>query len=300
MKSQAQVEREIKSLRVNCNTYISAWQHGNTDVRKQFPAKDNIVNYFDNLIAKLKTEQAEIVEAQAVCSNLATQKEQLVPAPVEPMTDVVDVSAYKTDFRRPDREMTIQMRNWQQATADAMFVDLFYHNMNSQLLLSGVGTGKTMMVGSMIQRLLDAEWPKKIMSLAPWPIIVVTKASVVEQFCSDLQYRFGIDIDNGEVLVTNYEQLRSKFGEQFIKETTIVKGGEVEIQLDWKPFVHPALIVWDECHSLKNEGSTQARIALACNKPELSGKMFQVFMSATPFTRVGDCKCFTTSTRHRI
>lgn len=300
MKSQAQLEREIKHLRVNCNTYISAWQHGNADVRKQFPTKDAIAAYFDTQIAKVKAEQVVAEEAKTVCTKLAENKEQIVAAATEPMTDVKDVSAYKTDFKRPDREMTIQMRSWQQATADAMFVDLFYHNMNAQLLLSGVGTGKTMMVGSMIQRLLDSEWARKIGSFAPWPIIVVTKASVVAQFQSDLQYRFGIDIDGGEVLVTNYEQLRSKFGEQFIKESTIVKNGEPEIVLDWKPFVHPALIVWDECHSLKNPDSTQSRIAQACNKPELTGKMFQIFMSATPFTRVGDCKCFTTACRHEI
>tara|TARA_R110000868_G_scaffold3147_1_gene20895 strand:+ start:630 stop:1532 length:903 start_codon:yes stop_codon:yes gene_type:complete len=300
MKSQAQVEREIKSLRVNCNTYIGAFRFGNAEVRKQFANKEAIIAHFDGLIAKLKDEQAVIVEAATTCAKLADNKEHPDSAPIEPMTDVKDVSEYKTDFRNPERQMTIEMRNWQQATADAMFVDLYYHSMQAQLLLSGVGTGKTMMVGSMIQRLLDAHWPAKVKSFAPWPIIVVTKASVVEQFCSDLQYRFGIDIDNGEVLVTNYEQLRSKFGEQFIKESTVVKNGEPEIELSWKPFVHPALIVWDECHSLKNEGSTQARIAMACNKPELKGKMFQVFMSATPFTRVGDCKVFTCATRHEI
>lgn len=304
MKSKAQIEREIKSTRINCNTYVSAWQHGNKDVRLKYPLKEDIIAYFDGIIGNLKTELAELTEAKTVCAKLAEQKplteEQINTPPTEVKVNPAVLAEYPSNFLNPDRKMSIEMRNWQQSTADAMFIDLFYHKMNAQLLLSGVGTGKTMMVGSMLQRLRDSGWITKVGSFAPWPLIVVTKASVVEQFCSDLQYRFGVDIDNGEVLVTNYEQLRSKFGEQFIKEETIVKNGEPEIVLSWKPFVHPALIVWDECHSLKNENSTQAKIAMACNKPELKGKLYQVFMSATPFTRISDAKCFTCATRHEI
>lgn len=326
MKSKAQIEREIKSTQINCNTYVSAWNHGNAGVRSKFPKKDDILKYFDGIIGSLKNElqQVEKFQSGAAVKSLIEKaptdtqenKERIVteiqkangqliatgqPSIVKSCPEHIETYAaeqLKTDFKRPDRQLNVELRNWQESTAKAMFSDVYYHNMAAQLLLSGVGTGKTFMVGSMVQRLIDANWSRdKIKCIAPFPIVIVTKATVVRQFESDLQYRFGIDIDGGEVLVTNYEQLRSKFGEQFIATKTRVRNNEPEIYFEWKKFVAPALIVWDECHSLKNESSTQHKVAMACNTPELSGKMFQIFMSATPFTRISDCRAFTCACR---
>lgn len=294
MTSKSQQELEIKKLRISCNTYIGAWRHGNASIRQQFKDADAIIQHFDGLIAKLKekyaAETAQVAAAEKVSKDLVAE-----------MTNVkTDFSKYKLDFANPARRRNVELRNWQQAAADNLFVNTYYHKMPSQLLLSGVGTGKTFMAGECISKLLDSNWAMSIGCLAPFPFLVVTKASVVEQFKSDLSYRFGIDCENGEVLVTNYEQLRAKFGEQFIKEETVVVQGEPEIKLTWKPYVHPAFIVWDECHSLKNDSSTQHKIAMACNDAHLSGKLYQLFMSATPFTRISDTKCFTISCRHAI
>ena len=289
--SNREIERKIKEIRVNCNTYLGAWKAGNKEVRATWADSDALIAYFNELIANIKlTQQSSIALEQKI---EAKQIEALAPA-------VKEQSANRLDFVAPDRKLNVELRNWQQATADKVFEDIYYRKMAAHMLLSGVGTGKTFMVGSVIQRLLDSPWRIENNIIAPYPIIVVTKATVVEQFKSDLQYRFGIDTDNGEVLVTNYEQLRSKFGEQFIKESTVVIKGEAELVYTWKQFIHPALIVWDECHSLKNEGSTQHKLAAACSHPSLYGKLQQIFMSATPFTRISDCRCFTIATRHTI
>lgn len=294
MTSKNQQELEIKKLRIACNTYVGAWRHGSPAVRQQYANTDAIVQHFDNLIANLKEKYAAESTAQAAAEKASKDL-------VAEMTNVkTDFSQYKLDYINPTRRRNIELRNWQQAAADNLFVNTFYHKMPSQLLLSGVGTGKTMMAAELLTKLIDSNWATSIGCFAPFPFLVVTKATVVEQFKSDLTYRFGIDCENNEVLVTNYEQLRSKFGEQFIKEETVVVNGEPEIKLTWKPYVHPAFIVWDECHSLKNDTSTQHKIAMACNEPNLNGKMYQLFMSATPFTRISDTKCFTISTRHAV
>ncbi len=54
-------------------------------------------------------------------------------------------------------------------------------------------------------------------------------------------------------------------------------------------------MVWDECQTLKNEDSDQSKRAQAYNN--LDGEYYQIFSSATPFTRVCEAKCFAVSTR---
>lgn len=291
--SKSAEELEIKKLRISCATYVGAWMHGNPDIRAKFKDKQSILEHFENLIDNLKEKQQAKHTTLIAAENAS--KEVIAQTNI-----VTDFSQYKLDWIKPDRKRNIELRNWQKAAADNLFVRAYYHKMLGQLLLSGVGTGKTMMVAECLSMLIDSNWHKdKLGSFAPYPYLVVTKASVVEQFKSDLEYRFGVNTET-EVLVTNYEQLRSKFGEQFIKEETIVVRGEPEIMLRWKPYVHPAMICWDECHSLKREDSIQSKIALACNDQNLKGKIYQIMMSATPFTRIADCKAFTLACNHSV
>jgi len=75
----------------------------------------------------------------------------------------------------------------------------------------------------------------------------------------------------------------------------IVDGNET-YEWRWKKLMHPWLIIFDECHSLKNEDSSQSQIAQAFNNLPI-GAAKQIFMSATPFTRISDTKCFTVACR---
>lgn len=157
----------------------------------------------------------------------------------------------------------------------------------AQYLIAAAGSGKTYATGAVLRRLIDANWHRKD-CMSPWPIIYVTKASVVTQTRRVLETDFQIDTRN-EVTVIGIDQLRARFGEMFVREEMKVIGGEEHIKYIWTPMINPKLIVWDEGHALKNHTSKQHKIALSFS--ELPN-VHQLFMSATPATRVSEFKCF--------
>lgn len=157
----------------------------------------------------------------------------------------------------------------------------------AQYLIAAPGSGKTYSIGAVLRRLLDDGWHKKN-SMSPWPIVYVTKASVVTQTRRVLETEFGIDTLN-EVTVLGIDQLRARFGKMFVQENMEIIGGEEVYSYKWSPMINPKLIVWDEGHALKNHTSTQHKIALSYS--DLHG-VYQLFSSATPATRVSEFKCF--------
>lgn len=164
----------------------------------------------------------------------------------------------------------------------------------AQMLLAGVGVGKTFILGAVLRRLLDISYHEG-KTLSPFPYVYVTKASIVEQTKRVLRKKFGIDTTN-EVIVINIEQLRSRFGEMFIKEESIWEMGVERVVFKWRRNVYPLVIIWDECQVLKNTDSIQSQIAQSYN--EIQDKhTIQLFSSATPYTRVSEAKCFSVATR---
>lgn len=119
------------------------------------------------------------------------------------------------------------------------------------LLLAGVGVGKTYMYGAVMCRLIDIVYHKKLGSISPWPYIIVTKASIVEQTQRVMSNQFGIKVPS-ELLVINIDQLRSKFGELFVNEEEVTIEGEPHIKWTWRPYINPVVVFWDECQILKN------------------------------------------------
>lgn len=174
-----------------------------------------------------------------------------------------------------------------------MYDGIVKHNKRGQLLLAGVGTGKTFMYGALLARLINDNFHEG-KTFTPFPYVVVTKASIVEQTKRVLFNKFGISEDL--VLVTNYDQLRSKFGELFVKEHIDIIRGEEHYTWKWRKNINPVVIVWDECQSLKNLDSLQSKIGQSFNEID-SRFTWQIFSSATPFTRVIEAKCFSVATR---
>lgn len=167
------------------------------------------------------------------------------------------------------------------------------------LLRAGVGTGKTFILAAVLRQLEDMKIRQHYKILSPWPIVWITRASIVEQtrrVCSDL---FGLDTTT-TVQVINIEQLRAKFGDWMIAWETIVKGGEEHVTCKWKSRIHPFIFVVDECQLAKNEDSTQSKIIQMIAEIPISEPVIMICSSATPFTRVIEGKYFAINTWKNI
>jgi len=195
-----------------------------------------------------------------------------------------------------DAGQSAELFNFQDKAAAELCYSVMVENKRGVLLNAPVGTGKTYMFGKFLRRILNSNFLHN-KTHSPYPIIVVTKATIVEQTIRVLKNEFGLDTDS-TITVINIDQLRAKFGAMFVTEQTIVERGEEHIVFKWKANVFPALIIWDECQVLKNEDSTQSKIAQSYNNID-SPNTWQIFSSATAFTRVSEAKCFTVATRLR-
>jgi hypothetical protein len=172
------------------------------------------------------------------------------------------------------------------------------------LVLAKTGEGKTFIVGGTLRRLEDVSFSREVMlsgmprSMSITPYLYVTRASIVTQTERVLLNKYKMGIDKCETI--NIEMLRSKAGRLWLTEQMEVQQGKELYLWKWKPAINPCVIVWDECQALKNEDSTQAQIAAAYNDLPPMCDTYQLFVSATPFTRVCEAKCWAVSTRRNI
>jgi hypothetical protein len=174
--------------------------------------------------------------------------------------------------------------------------DILKNDMRGQTVLSSTGTGKTFMAGGIVRRLVDVGFADN-KTYGAVKYLYVTRASIVEQTKRVFEKFFNLGIkDSVEIL--NIEQLRSRAGAIWVKENMqIVDGAEVWTW-EWRKMMNPVVILWDECQALKNEGSSQHKIGVAFNN--LKTPTYQIFISATPYTRVCEAKCFAVSTRKNV
>lgn len=184
---------------------------------------------------------------------------------------------------------------FQENAAKETFWKAIKENKPCVLCPAKTGDGKTFYAGQLLRWLFDCGFCSDEKNFSPWKVLYVTKATITEQTKEDLLLGFGLK-QTIDVTVTNYEQLRAALGEMMIEDHVVVEDGIPRHIYKWRKFLHPLIFVWDECHSLKNEGAIQSQIAAAVNDlPE--GSTFQLFMSATPFSRVAHAKCFAVATR---
>lgn len=184
---------------------------------------------------------------------------------------------------------------WFQKKFAKMVLDkLTIDQLQAILLIAQAGTGKTFILGAVLRRLIDMQFHKG-KTMAPWPYCYITKASVVEQTKRVLEAYFQIDVFS-ECFITNYDQMRAKFGQIFVNEKTIVKNGEEEVKWTWRSKIHPCVFIIDESQAAKNDISTQSKII--CSIADIPTRdVFCIFSSATPFTRVSEAKYFVLNAR---
>lgn len=165
-----------------------------------------------------------------------------------------------------------------------------------QLMLAATGSGKTFMAAMLVRHLYDEGFHLN-KSWGPVKYLYVTRATIVQQTKRVFEKYFNLGIRQG-VEILNIEQLRSRAGAVWVKDEVVIVNGQEQTLWKWHEMIHPPVVLWDECQALKNEGSTQHQIAAAYN--DIAENTTQIFISATPFTRVIEAKCFAVSTRKPI
>jgi hypothetical protein len=176
---------------------------------------------------------------------------------------------------------------WQDKCVEKLFTGFRGTKLPAQMLRMNVGYGKTFVVAKLIKALNDANYFTK---LTPYKVIYITKGNVVEQTRRVLEL-FGLLDD---CFVTTYDQMRSSLGEMFIKEGTKILHGQPLVTFDWIDVMTAPLVVIDECQSVKNEDSIQANIIRGLsNLPNIQ----QLYVSASPFTRVSEARAFVVATK---
>lgn len=164
------------------------------------------------------------------------------------------------------------------------------------LILSSTGTGKTFMTADLVRHLEDVSFHEN-KTWSHIPYLYITRATVVEQTQRVFKKFFNLGVEQMEVI--NIEQLRSKAGRLWVTEGVTIIQGEEYPTWTWKEKINPVVILLDECQAVKNSTSTQHKIMSSFNDLK-TRHTHQVFISATPFTRVSEAKCFAVSTHHNI
>jgi len=225
-------------------------------------------------------------EIKSVTLELVTNKELIPP----PKTEEEEMHGVELPPCARDKSFLYWFQK--KATLAIINAQQIAHK-RAYYLIAATGLGKTFIIGAYLARLVESKWNEG-KSFTPWPFIYVTKATVVEQTQRVLKKYFGIT--EHDVLVIGIDQLRAQFGKRFVREEIVVEDGMESCKWVWRPNIHPLVVIWDEAHSLKNPGSQQSQIAQSFNDIE-DENIFQVFVSATPYVRVSEAKCFCVASR---
>lgn len=195
------------------------------------------------------------------------------------------------------REQKSMIKYWHQRKAAKEILDnIFVHDARGQQLIAAAGYGKTFIIGAVTCRLEDRKFCDD-KTFGSTKILYVTKNTVVEQTRRVFEKMFKLTMFDGFEVI-NYESLRSKAGQLWVKEECKIVNGEEVITWKWRPMLNPVIIIWDENQSLKNPGSIQHQVASEVNN--IATPVYQIFVSATPYTRVSEAKCFAVSTHKDI
>lgn len=184
----------------------------------------------------------------------------------------------------------------QLATAQYIFDQIYYDDCRGQLLIAPGGSGKTYILGSIIGNLIANGFLDDCLS--PWPVLYLTKLSIVSQTKDVLRDEFGLDV-NYNVHVENIEAIRAALLGTLIEEIAYVEAG-VEVKVyRWRRNARPKLIVIDEAQSLAREEALQTQImnSIFIDEDGAPWKTYEVLASATPGSRIIELKHFALSTK---
>jgi len=213
-----------------------------------------------------------------------------ITVPIEPQVDTSSDNDYGL-IPSPHEKITYYY--WQKKSIAESMAKI-KKQLPAILELASTGAGKTLIAGGIVRRLIDMNFCEdKTWGLTK--ILYVAKVTLIEQIKDDFKL-LGINCPQ-DVDVINIEQLRCRAGELYINRKQVIVNGQEETIWEWKKMIHPVVIIWDECQGLKNEDSTQSKIAVSFSDLP---NVLQIFMSATPFGRVCEARTFALATRMDI
>ena len=277
---------------------ITTWAQFTTSTGFAVPAEYQQWEVTAELINKIFAQKVAELDAPAVVVPEVKPEPVSAPAKVEVQAPEETYETTDDDYSEIPSLRSNPLVNYEpfQERAAAIIVRNFLkHNHYACALNSRAGSGKTFILSGVIRELYRRNWHVITESLSMYPVVFVTRASIVEQTERVLRDQFGLKLGT-EVDVTNIDQFRCKFGEQFVKEKILRNGDSESVVFEWNPLNAPGLLIIDESHGVKNIESTQSRIFQAFN--ELDGERHrQIHSSATLFTRVVEAKCFAVATR---
>ena len=170
------------------------------------------------------------------------------------------------------------------------------------LLLAPTGTGKTYMLSALFRVLMDLNYQEN-RTWSHIPYLVVTKSTVIEQFSRVLKGNYHLE-PNADVEVINLEMLRSSQGRLWIMKDEKIVNGEEVLEYKWKPNMNPCVVGLDESQGTKNVGAIRNRGSaqgqIMCAYADIKRFAQLICVSATPFVRVCEAKCFAVSTHKDI
>lgn len=246
-------------------------------------------------------------ETKTVELELLPDNHRIPDVPKRPLIDTAISEVYdeKNNYGLVDSPNWNVFHYWFQKKAIAEVIrKIKVENKRGLLVIANTGTGKTFICGGVTRLLEDEQFHSHIdgdySRAKTWshiPYLYVTRASIVTQTERVLESRYNLTKANMEVV--NIEKLRSAAGRLWVTEKMEIRQGKEEYIWEWKKNINPCVILWDECQALKNDDSTQHKIAAAFNDLKTE-ETYQLFVSATPFTRVSEAKCFAVSTRRDI
>lgn len=147
-----------------------------------------------------------------------------------------------------------------------------------------MGLGKTFGSGGIIDYAVRENLVSE--ALSPFKVLVVCPKVMVIKW-QRLLMQYGLT--HPFIKVIGYGQITAGFGKSLVYTTTENYWGTDETILHIPPPLVPYIVVWDECHFLKNRTSRRAKFALAMNEHD---NVYQIFLSATPWITINNAMNF--------
>ncbi len=238
--------------------------------------------------------QSASTEASAIQSEVVQPPNTIPATKAEPLDESGSLNDDDYGLQPSPREKAFLYWFQKKATKE-LWNKIVVRKLPCVMLLSGTGTGKTFIQGALDRRLKDI----KFADSKTWGHIntlAITRKSVVTQTKRVLQNHFNIN-PILETEVINIERLRTRAGQIWVKSKTEIVDGEEVIKWEWTPMINPSVLFIDECQAVKNASSTQHKILLAYSNLE---NTTQIYISATPFSRVCEAKAFAIATKKDI